>query len=188
MDSLKNYSDTELFSLIAGGHKGAFEEVFRRHAPQVAAFISGFTKSEWLTDGIVQEIFMRIWFHREKLTTVGEPSSWIHHVTASVTHLYLKKLLTDNKIVNVVSQETYYGNNHVVETARFYKLASDIQRAIRELNPDEKVVYKLSREKNMKIPEIAEELSLSPNNIRNLLSSSTESVYDYLQDKGHSFL
>ena len=44
----------------------------------------------------------------------------------------------------------------------------------------------MSREKGLKVPEIAEELSLSPNNIRGLLNSSIETIHDHLQEKGHS--
>ena len=187
MENLKHYSDQELFSLVAEGNKEAFTQIFQKYSPQLASFITGFTKSDWITDGIIQEIFMRVWFNREKLGSVNDPAVWIFRIAAGVCHNSLKKLLIENKVVNFVHQESYYGNNEV-ETARFYKLASDIRNAVKKLNPDEKVVYRLSREKGLKIPEIAEELSLSPNNIRNLLSSSTETVYDYLQNKGHSFL
>ena len=188
MESLSHYSDAELFSLISTGDQAAFRLIFRKYAPRLASFISGFTMSDQITDGILQDIFMRIWFHREKLATVGEPSDWIYTVAASVCHQSLKKLLTDNKIAQLVQYENHYGKTQIVESVAYYKLAADIKRAINQLSPDEKIVYKLSREKNKKVPEIADELSLSPNNIRNLLGNSTETVYDYLQDKVHNFL
>ena len=107
-------------------------------------------------------------------------------MTAAVCFASLKQILTENKKINTVQHEFSYQNNKVVETARFYKLTADIQHAVKELTPPQKKVYSMSREKGLKVPEIAEELSLSPNNVRTLLNSSVESIDDYLQNKGHS--
>jgi RNA polymerase sigma factor (sigma-70 family) len=188
MDSVTQYDDKELFQLIAGGHKAAFTQLFKKYTPQLTSFIHGFTKSDCITDEIVQEIFMRIWFTREKLTAINEPGSYIFRTTAMVCHSFLKQLLIDNKIISVVRHESYYGSNEVFETARLYSLAANFQDAVKELGPQQKKVYTLSREKGLKVPEIADELSLSPNNVRTLLSSSIESIHDYLQNKGHSLI
>ena len=96
-----------------------------------------------------------------------------------------KKQLTDNKVVSVVHHECRYSNNEVIETARFYTLASDIRQAVKQLDPQQKMVLKLSREKGMKVPDIAEELSVSPNNVRHLLSSSMDIIHDHLESRGH---
>ena len=187
MESLTLNDDKELFLLIAEGQETAFTQLYKKYAPALASSISGLTKSECITDEIVQETFMRVWFSREKLTSISEPKNWIFRMAANVCYTFLKQLLIEDKVANIVYNEFYYGNNKVFETARSYKLAIDIHKAVKGLTPEQKKVYILSREKGLKMPEIAEELALSPNNVRTILSSSLEFVYDYLQDKGYSF-
>jgi RNA polymerase sigma-70 factor (ECF subfamily) len=158
-----------------------------KYAPQLVFIINGVFKSNYVTDEIIQEIFMRVWFNREKLSAIDEPRNWILRVAANVCYTFLKRVMIENKIKNTIRQETYYNNNEVAETVQAYTLASDIHHAIKSLTPEQKIVYQLSREKGLTVPEIAEELSLSPNNIRGLLSSSLEDVQDFLHRKGHLF-
>lgn len=187
MDSSIQYNDKEIMKLISEGDKGAFTQLFKRYTPKLVPFISGLTKSDCITDEIVQETFLRAWLNREKLTTVNDPETWIFRITASVCYSFLKELMAENTIINIVRHESHYSNNEVVESARLYKLAVDIHHAIHNLSPEQKKVYRLSREHGMKVPEIADELAISPNNVRNLLNSSVEFLHDYLHEKQHSF-
>lgn len=186
MDSIALYDDKEFFLLIAEGNKEAFTQFFKKYTSQLTPFVLRLTKSDCITNEVIQEIFMRIWFNREKLTGITDPRNWVYRIAASVCYTFLKELLVENKIVNIIQHESYYGNNGIFETVRLYKLAADIQAAIKHLTPEQKKVYRLKRVKGLKVPEIADELSLSPNSVRNLLNSSVESVHDYLQNKKHS--
>ena len=186
MDDLAQKNNSELFELVAEGHRPAFIQLFRNYAPRLAAFVVSITKSDHITDDLLQEIFMRVWFTREKLMGVKDPETWLYRIAASTCYSALKKLLTDKKIVSIVHQESYYDTNDVVETARFYTLASDIRQAVKQLEVQQRMVYKLSRERGLKVPEIAEELSISPNNVRNLLASSMDTIHDHLESKGHA--
>ena len=100
----------------------------------------------------------------------------------------LKQILVDNKITNLVVLESQYNGNKVLEHARLYRLAADIQQALNDLPEQQKKVYLMSREKGLKVSEIAEELALSPNLVRNLLNSSFASVHEQLLEKGHSLI
>jgi hypothetical protein len=38
------------------------------------------------------------------------------------------------------------------------------------------------------VPDIADQLSVSPNDVRSLLNSSQEDILDYVQGKGHTLI
>jgi RNA polymerase sigma-70 factor (ECF subfamily) len=187
MENGSRYDDKDLCRLIAAGDKDAFIELFKKYSAALSGFIFGLTKSDNITDENLQEIFMRVWYYREKFADLEDPKAYIFRVTAAVCYASLKQILTEDKIAYKVQHEFSYQGNQVAETARYYKLATDIQHAVKALTPPQKRVYQLSREKGLKIPEIAEELSLSPNNVRTILNDSVESIDDYLENKGHSF-
>jgi len=184
MDSNTLQDEHRLLSRVIDGDKVAFLLMFRKFTPQLAAFASGLFKSEEVTEEIIQETFARLWMTREQITINDDPKSLIFRMASIVSYSFLPQLSSETNPVNKVLHESYYGNDEVIEPARLYNLVAAMHEGVRELTPEQKIVYRMSREKGMKISEIADELSLSPNNVRNLLNSALESVRDYIQDKG----
>jgi RNA polymerase sigma-70 factor (ECF subfamily) len=187
MESLPLTDDNEIFLLVAEGEKTAFKELFRKYTILLGPFIFRIAKSDRIADELIQETFMRIWFKREKLQSLKDPQGWIFRTAAGVCQSFLQQLLADEKVINIVHHEFYFGDNQVLEKARLFKLAADIQKAIKRLNPDQKTIYRLSREKGLKVPDIADQLEVSPNKVRNVLNSSMEFVDAYLHKKGHRY-
>ena len=187
MESHTLYDDKEMFSMIAEGNKTAFTQLYKKYTPQLGPFINALFKSSYVTDEIVQEIFMRIWFNREKLSAIEEPGKWMLRMAANVCYVFLKRMMVENRIKNTIREDTYYNDNGITETVKFYTFTADIYHAITSLTPEQKIVYQLSREKGLTVPEIAEETTLSPNSVRKILNSSLEDVHDFLQGKGHIF-
>jgi len=187
MESLTLYDDKELFELISQGQKSALTRLFKKYSSQLFDFAFGLTKSDTAADEVLQEVFMRIWFNREKLTVINEPKSYVFRTAGTICYKFLRQLMVENKLISVVRNESYYDNHEVSDTAQLYALAADIQDAIGLLGPDQRKVYKLNREQGMKISEIAEELSLSPNAVRGLLNGAMESIHEHVLNKGHNF-
>lgn len=186
MENVSKYDDKDLCRLIAESDKDAFIQLFTKYSPSIYSFILQLTKSRDLADENIQEIFMRVWYNREKFADLEKPGAYLNRITAAVCFASLKKILTEKKIVTNLQREFSYQDNEVTEVARYYPLASDVRSALKKLTPPQKLVYSLSREKGLKVPEIAEQLSMSPNEVRTVLNSSVESMDDYLQSNGHS--
>jgi RNA polymerase sigma-19 factor, ECF subfamily len=187
MESSPQIDTKELFSLVSEGDKQAFIELFKTYTPSLNTFISRVVRSDFITDEIIQETFMRIWYNREKLAIVKDPQKWIFNIASVACYSLLKELFAGNKISSAVQREFYYRNNEVFEAARLHRLAADIHEAVNDLSPEQRKVYTLSRGKGLKTTEIAERLSTSPNIVRNILNSSMGFLTDYLHDRGHSF-
>ena len=186
MERVTLYDDKELFELISEGQKSALVRLFKKYSPQLSDFAFGLTKSDAVADEILQEVFMRIWFNREKLASIEEPKTYLFRTAANVSYKFLKQLLVDNKVISLVRNESYYDNHELSDTTQLYTLAADIQDAIGQLGPDQKKVYKLNRQQGLKISEIAERLSLSPNAVRGLLNGAMESIHEHLINKDHN--
>lgn len=181
-------NDKELFSRIENGDKTAFIEIFKKYVPQITPFISGITKSDMVSDEIIQDIFMRLWFNREKLSVVTDARSWIFRIAASVCYNFLQQTVADGRVVNRIRYESHYKNGEIVETVKSYTLVNDIRHGVQQLTPEQKTVYRLSRENGLSVPDIADQLSVSPNEVRSLLNSSQEDILDFLQGKGHTLV
>ena len=84
IESLMQYDDKELFELISQGQKSALIRLFKKYSPQLSDFAFRLTKADTVADEIVQEVFMRIWFNREKLTIIQRTN--ILHFSFSSGH------------------------------------------------------------------------------------------------------
>lgn len=187
MENVSKYDDKDLCRLIAESDKDAFIQLFTKYSPSLYSFVFQLTKSRDIAEENLQEIFMRVWYNREKFADLEEPRAYLNRITAAVSYASLRQLLTEKKVVTNAYREFSYHNNDVIEVARYYRFAADVRNALKKLTPPQKIVYSLSREKGLKVPEIAEQLSLSPNEVRTILNSSVESMDDYLENNGHSF-
>lgn len=60
-ESPSGRQDAELLRAAADGDRGAFEILYRRHAPQLAARLRARCADETLVDDVVQETFLAVW-------------------------------------------------------------------------------------------------------------------------------
>jgi RNA polymerase sigma-70 factor (ECF subfamily) len=60
-----------------------------------------------------------------------------------------------------------------------------IIEAVGRLPAQRRRIYQMSRDEEMKIPEIAERLGISPNTVKNTLVVSLGFIRHYLAERGH---
>lgn len=179
------HNDKELLGRIAEGDEQAFAQLFNYYYPLLRPFIWKFTKSESDTEEVVQEIFMKIWLTRDKLTGIDNLNGWIYTLTSHQCFYLMRGNLNHRKKLNAL-QEWEEGAVippddllHVAEISRLVNKAIDL------LPPQRQQIYRLSRESGLKPAEIAIQLSLSVNTVRNSLVSALKQIREYLEAAGH---
>lgn len=66
-----------LFRLIALGDECAFEQVFELYKSRLVSYLTVFTKSTEEAKKLTQEIFLKVWMSRQKLTDVESPQNYL---------------------------------------------------------------------------------------------------------------
>ena len=70
-------NDSELISAIIRGDVGAYEQLFVRYYPTLLHFIRGMLKDDHMSEDIAQNIFMKLWIHREKLDSTQSVKNYL---------------------------------------------------------------------------------------------------------------
>ncbi|WP_209857889.1 sigma-70 family RNA polymerase sigma factor [Chitinophaga sp. OAE865] len=183
------YNDKELFRLISEGDETAFRMLFRRYVPQLRPLIMHLTKTTAVTDDIIQETFLRLWISRDKLPEIDVPRSWLLRIAFHLSFSWLRKQVVHHKAIDAITSD-YTPEGPVTtteETMVYNAMMKQVSAAVAQLPPQAKRIYLLSREKGLKIPEIASELSVSPSTVKNSLVRSLHFIRKQLELSGHLF-
>jgi RNA polymerase sigma-70 factor (ECF subfamily) len=175
-----------LFSKIAVGDETAFRELFHLYIPQIRPVILGIIQSDAAVKDVMQDIFMHIWISRDKLPEIDVVRNWIFRIVYFQSYKWLRQQNVRNKAQNRllanIPDET--ANNPTEDYTIFEETSRFLKAAISQLPPQALKIYIMSRERNMKIDEIASELNLSPQTIKNTLSRALHSIRTYLSEHG----
>lgn len=161
--------EKEIFLRISKGDESAFTEMFFHYTARIHPFIQKMTRSQEVTEEIVQDVFVSLWKHREKLPQVNNYSAFIFTIASNRTFNYLKTKARDivrlqelsvvEKDYTNVTEETIDGNASRVL----------INKLVNRLTPQKKLIYQLTRDQGMTHDEIALQLNISKNTVKNHL-------------------
>ncbi len=176
--------ETALFHRIAEGDESAFEALFHLYVPKIKPVIARVIQVEGPEKDIIQEIFLSIWLSREKLPEVMTPHNWIFKMVYHRCYSWLQKQGVRDKASRIITRESTDHSNLTEENIAFSETALLVKQAILQLPPQAQKIYLLSRETGLKIAEIAGELQLSPQTVKNSLVRSLKFIREYLTGKG----
>jgi RNA polymerase sigma-70 factor (ECF subfamily) len=183
----QSYTDTELFRLIAEGDETAFRLLFHRYVPELRPLIMHITKTAAVTEDIIQETFLRLWISRDKLTGIENPRSWLLRIVFYQSFTYLRRQGVHTRAMDVLAsrQDAAEMNNATEEAMAYAQIVRLVAEVVRQLPPQARRIYVLSREKGLRIPEIAKELMLSPHTVKNSLVYSLKTIRKRIEQSGH---
>lgn len=175
-----------LFLRIAEGDEASFRTLFNLVLPKLHPFILKFTRSESATQEIIQETFIRVWLGRDKLEEIENPAAWLYKVASNECYAFIRKRTINEKVLKAVTPGPD-GVNSTHEWHDTKELKRLVKEAVDELPAQRKKIYQMSRDQHKTIPQIAEELQLSPNTVKNALVTSLRSIRDHLAEHGIVF-
>lgn len=183
----QSYTDTELFQLIAEGDETAFRLLFHRYVPELRPLIMHITKTAAVTEDILQETFLRLWISRDKLTRIENPRSWLLRIVFYQSFTYLRRQGVHTRAMDILAarQDAAEMHNQTEEAMAYAQIVQLVAEAVKQLPPQARRIYVLSREKGLRIPEIAKELMLSPHTVKNSLVYSLKTIRKRIEQSGH---
>lgn len=185
MSKVEDHSDLELFAHIRDGDEASFEELFHRYVPQLRPVVFQIVHSEAVVKDIIQEVFFYLWLGRDKFTEIESPRNWIFRITYNRSYLYVKRQILHEKAMNHMEKEQAESfHNLTEEDVSINETTRLMQQAILQLGEQSRKIYELNRNGGFKPGEIAGQLGLSTQSVRNSLTRSGKHIRDYLKQHG----
>lgn len=177
-----SYHEKELLLQISQGDEQAFEQLFNRYVPLLQPYLLNMLKSQPATEDAIQNTFIRIWLQRDKLTEIEFPRTWITRIATNECLNMLRREQTEKKALGKW-QETAPASGTETDT-QYHQTRQLVQQAIEALSPQRKKIYEMSRLQGRSVSEIAEELGLSVQTVKNTLGVCLELIRVHLKNNG----
>jgi RNA polymerase sigma-70 factor (ECF subfamily) len=180
-------SDDDLMARCARGDATAFEEVFARHEELVRRCVSSIVRDPTAADDLVQEAFLRVWTHGEQWASRGTVKAWIRRIATNLALNYVRSVRRrrqeplnlpphsgeeegDWPAPGWLVDATALGPDAVLELAeRQARFAELIDR----LPPGKREVFRMAREAEMDIREVADALGIPEGTVKSRLHYAT---------------
>lgn len=178
----EGYTELELLEEIAGGNESAFNLLYDKYAGKVYAMGIKYLKSPFLAQDAVQEIFVKIWNNRGQLPYVRSFPAWLGTISRNQLINELQK-----QVPMEVLEESHPGARHeIVPVAGseidFRELEQLIKKGVESLSPRQQQIYKLSREEGLSHKQIAVQLSISYDVVREHMSKALKNLRVFLEN------
>lgn len=120
---------------------------------------------------IIQDVFLKLWLIRDKLSEIKSISSFLYQVTENKVFDHLRAIAADQRKKNALWARLHQRREeNIGEYAGAKEYHAVLQQAIEPLPPQRRAVYLLSRAEDRPRKEIASLLDISPNTVRNQLA------------------
>lgn len=171
-----NHSEQLLVSDLKNGNEKAFRQLFDLYYQDIYGYSVSLLKSKEAAEENVQDVFMKVWLHRENLNPDQSFKAYIFTIARNQAFNTLNKAANDLALKEAVfyeSQKSHEYGDYSIREADCKKLR---KQAMKQLPPKRKQIFKMSRKKGMSYEEISQELGISINTVRNQMSKALESM------------
>jgi RNA polymerase sigma-70 factor, ECF subfamily len=168
MDKLRQKPDLMTIESLCKGDMLAFDKVYRFYSPKLFSFIFRMVKTKADAEEIMQEVFVKLWESRNKITDTAKFDAWLFTIAYNTTISLIRKKLKDKKFIDyLLSIQSRSENTETVSENNFDLLNYKLYAMIDQLPPRQKEVLLLHKEHGLSYQQIADKLSISKNTVEN---------------------
>ena len=161
-----------------------FASLFCTYKNRLFGYVFAISHSRYAAEEITQEIFLKLWLCRNELHLVHNSELYLFAIAKNKTLNYLRKARYDEKFNKEIKNRMNPLSNDVEEQVSISENNRLLQEAITMLSPQRQLVYRLSRYEGLDHKQIAEEMQLSRNTVKNHMVQALRFIRTYLNNRG----
>lgn len=185
MSGESNYSEIDVLRRIAEGDEQSFTALYHRYSNKVYTYLLRMTRSHEIAEELLYDIFTKLWTGRELITEIQNMDSFLSKVAYNKAISFFRYTASQRKMQQYVARQMEHAT---VDDAADRLLDSEarelLQEAIRQLSPQRKLVFTLSREQGLTHEQIAWRLNLSTQTVKKTMSHALQSIREFLHKRG----
>ena len=177
--------DSMLIKLLKDGDYDAFEKLFRKYRPVYLRFIRGMVKDDNIADDIAQNIFLKVWTHRESLDETLSLPAYLYVLAKYEIYNHFRSLrIRKTTAFSQVATSALLENPSIHtphEELSFNELNAKVTSLIESMPPKRRQIFMMSRFDDMTSKEIGAQLGISPRTVEKHIELAMKDLRSKIQ-------
>ncbi len=173
-------NETELLGQIAGGDQYAFTILFNHYQKFVYGYGRKLTHSDDMAIELVQDVFLKIWHSRQRLSQVENFIAYLNRVVRNHAFNQLRELSKRAKISGDLELAEFETENSTLQLLDYNETLRVVNEAVELLAPQQKMAYQLCHQQGMKYEEAAVQMNISPKTVHVHMKYALSKIRDHL--------
>ena len=160
--------DETLVKRFISGDIKAFDDIYSTFNYKLQKFIFSLVKTESDTEDILQEVFVKIWEHREKLRNNASFDTYLFTTAYNTTISFLRKKAKNIQYVEYLkSVQIEIDEFNYIDGINKEEVGEQINLLVEKMPSRQREVFKMKHFQNYSYKEIAQALNISTNTVEN---------------------
>ncbi|QJB33822.1 RNA polymerase sigma-70 factor [Chitinophaga oryzae] len=165
-----------LLQRLQQGDTEAYITLYDQYYPSLYTYILHFINIPELAEDTLQEVFIKIWEIRERINPELSFSGYLYRITRNHVFKRLKKISADAALRLQAMQELQHQTEDADTRLLWKQYESLLHQAIAQLPPQRQKVFRLCREESKSYEEVAVELGISRNTVKEHMVLAMKSI------------
>lgn len=167
---------------IAEGDQAALKELYDHFACQLLELASAIIHSKEIAEEIVEDVFIKVWERRNKLSGIENLQWYLYVVTRNISLNYLRKIYGKAHLnIEEISLPHYQVMPSPEDLMISGELLKKINFAINNLPPKCKMIFKLIKEDGLKYREVAALLNINIKTVENQMGIALKKLHQSIK-------
>jgi RNA polymerase sigma-70 factor (family 1) len=181
---MENSDEIELIKRLQKGDTEAYLALYERYHLLVYQWSLKLVKIPQIAEDIVQEVFLKIWVIRDRLNPHQSFPAFIYRIGRNKAFSVLKKISTDEKLSTQVMSHLSNTAESAENRVMWHQYEQLLNNAIEQLPQQRQKVFKLCRQEGKTYDEVAIELGISRNTVKEHMVMAVKNIRDYFYRYG----
>lgn len=178
------YNETQLLYMLSEGSEYAFRELFNLHKQHIYKVAMVYVKQSPIAEEIVQDVFLKVWLHRDSLKDLASFKSWLYTVAKNQIINRFKKSIKENKKHSDYLYSVIKEDNSTYSDVLNREYENMLQKGLNMLPKQQRDVYRLVKEQNLSYKDAAEILEISSLTVKTHLTRGMNFLRNYIKQGG----
>lgn len=187
MNLNKNTPDYKLVERLQKGDIEAFNAVFEKYGSRLFGFALKYLKSKEEAEGLVQDVFLKVWANRKNLKKEHSLKSYLFTISYhDICKFFRRKELNDKLKEEIIKTREEAANPK--DQIDNQSTLEQIEKVIEKLPSKQKVAFEKRCKEGKSTREIAKEMKLSPGTVDNYISAALKFIRKNISHNSLSLL
>ncbi|HSC53578.1 MAG TPA: RNA polymerase sigma-70 factor [Phnomibacter sp.] len=159
-------------ALLSVRNEQAFEQVFKTHFKSLHSYACAILKDEAVAEGVVQNVFLKLWEKADTLQYQQSVTGYLYRSVHNMALNHLKHQKVKQAYDAYAAQQSVHQHDAANRQLHLKELQYHFTEAMNELPEQCRTIFQMSRFREMKYQEIADELGISVKTVEGQMSKA----------------